>query len=118
MVVLKPTLGMFSSDKTLLTFTISFNELLISNRRWGKWIGPENNRYERFIMEGGVQCWNGPVRSVIVHVSCGIENQLIRAWEPNRCEYAYEFKTPAACVLSVGSAPDDSNEHQPVHTEL
>lgn len=86
--------------------------------RWGKWIGPENNRYERFIMEGGVQCWNGPVRSVIVHVSCGIENQLIRAWEPNRCEYAYEFKTPAACVLSVGSAPDDSNEHQPVHTEL
>ena len=84
--------------------------------RWGKWVGSEQNRYERFLMEGGVQCWNGPPRSVVVHVSCGNDNQVIRASEPNRCEYAFDFKTPAACVVS-GSIPDESgHEHQ--HTEL
>ncbi|KAH9388941.1 hypothetical protein TYRP_008290 [Tyrophagus putrescentiae] len=86
--------------------------------RWGKWSGPEHNRYERFLMDGGVQCWNGPVRSVTVHVSCGNENQVTRASEPNRCEYAFDFRTPAACVLS-SSIPEEGAHHGgSAHTEL
>nr|XP_046914851.1 glucosidase 2 subunit beta-like isoform X2 [Dermatophagoides farinae] len=84
--------------------------------RWGKWIGSEQNHYERFIMEGGTQCWNGPARSVIVHISCGDINQLMRASEPNRCEYSYEFKTPAACVLNQSIHESTDNVHE--HNEL
>ncbi|XP_075678928.1 glucosidase 2 subunit beta isoform X2 [Dermatophagoides pteronyssinus] len=84
--------------------------------RWGKWIGSEQNHYERFIMEGGTQCWNGPARSVIVHISCGDDNQLIRASEPNRCEYSFEFKSPAACVFNQSILESTDNVHE--HSEL
>lgn len=88
--------------------------VILPNRRWGKWIASESNRYERFLMEGGVQCWNGPARSVMVSVSCGTDNELTRATEPNRCEYAFDFKTPAACVIN--SMPESDSHHD--HTEL
>ncbi|KPM05814.1 glucosidase 2 subunit beta-like protein 1 [Sarcoptes scabiei] len=86
--------------------------------RWGKWSGSEQNHYERFIMDGGVQCWNGPSRSVIVHVSCGSENQLTRASEPNRCEYSFDFKTPAACSINHSSGIDQKESFDSHHTEL
>ena len=75
-------------------------------------------------MEGGTQCWNGPVRSVVVSVSCGSENQLLRASEPNRCEYAFDFNTPAACVFNSAAIPNNNinestdHEHEQQHTEL
>lgn len=70
-------------------------------------------------MEGGVQCWNGPVRSVHVYVTCGNENQVTRASEPNRCEYAFDFRTPAACVLSGSVSSEEGGEHHgSPHTEL
>lgn len=78
-------------------------------------MGSESNQYDRFIMDGGVQCWNGPTRSVIVHLSCSNENVLVRATEPNRCEYSFDFKTPAACVIT-SSVPE--SDQTLVHTEL
>lgn len=64
---------------------------------WGKWSGSETNKYEQMTFEQGQSCWNGPQRSTIVKISCGRENKIVSVAEPNRCEYLFEFTTPAAC---------------------
>ena len=33
-----------------------------------------------------------------VKLSCGTSNEIVGASEPNKCEYEYQFKTPAACT--------------------
>ena len=47
--------------------------------------------------EHGLRCWGGPDRSVDVKFVCGGENELVSVEEPAKCEYAMEFRTPAAC---------------------
>ena len=64
---------------------------------WGKWDGPENDRYSRMKYENGEKCWNGPSRSTTVKLKCGAEDKVTAAMEPNRCEYLLEFVTPAVC---------------------
>ena len=66
---------------------------------WGKWYGPSGNLYSVMRYENGEKCWNGPNRSATITLVCGTENQLLSASEPNRCEYAMEFSTPAVCEL-------------------
>ncbi|XP_077965895.1 glucosidase 2 subunit beta-like [Styela clava] len=65
--------------------------------RWGSWSGPETSKYSAMKYTGGVKCWNGPDRSTEVRIACGDENKLLSASEPSRCEYRFEFVTPAAC---------------------
>ena len=64
---------------------------------WGAWNGPPNNQYSSMRYENGEKCWNGPSRSTIVSITCGVEDAVIAASEPNRCEYAMEFTTPVVC---------------------
>lgn len=64
---------------------------------WGQWSGPDENMYEMMLFDRGNSCWNGPQRSTQVRVSCGSENVVSSVTEPNRCEYLFEFATPAAC---------------------
>lgn len=61
--------------------------------RWSKWI--DNNT--KMMFEHGQKCWNGPDRSAVILLQCGIENRLLSAAEPDRCAYAMTFETPAAC---------------------
>lgn len=63
------------------------------------------------IYERGQSCWNGPTRSTTVTVSCGSESKLISVSEPNRCEYHFDFITPAACR-------DEASDQDDVHDEL
>lgn len=79
---------------------------------WADWAGPEENKYEVMLFEKGQSCWNGPQRSTRVQVSCGSENKVTSVSEPNRCEYSFDFITPAAC-REIGL---DSNDD--VHDEL
>nr|XP_023017571.1 glucosidase 2 subunit beta-like [Leptinotarsa decemlineata] len=79
---------------------------------WGHWSGPESNKYEQMTYEKGQSCWNGPTRSTIVRLSCGGENKVTSVSEPNRCEYLFDFVTPAACY----EAPADASED--LHDEL
>ncbi|KAK2718699.1 hypothetical protein QYM36_005881 [Artemia franciscana] len=78
--------------------------------QWGHWAGPENNKYSIMMLEKGVQCWNGPQRSCKVHFTCGVDNVIMSASEPNRCEYEMNFVTPTACAPPTGS-PDDLLAH-------
>jgi protein kinase C substrate 80K-H len=64
---------------------------------WVSWNGPEGSRYSSMLLENGEGCWNGPKRSTKVTVGCGLEEAVLAASEPNRCEYAMEFVTPAVC---------------------
>ncbi|RWS15369.1 glucosidase 2 subunit beta-like protein 1 [Dinothrombium tinctorium] len=84
----------------------------VSLGRWGKWTGPEDNKYQSMKFEGGAGCWNGPERSVEIFLNCADRNALLTASEPARCEYKFEFQTPAMCVRAVEKEP----EHE--HTEL
>jgi len=84
--------------------------------RWGKWNGPESNKYARMKFEAGTGCWNGPARTTTVVIHCGLENRLTGASEPSRCEYQFEFTTPAACT--PGSIPSSTASTTSSHDEL
>lgn len=53
-------------------------------------------RYILFLIS--VLITSGPQRSLIVHVSCGLNNQISNVREPNKCEYHMDFVTPAVCI--------------------
>jgi len=47
----------------------------------------------------GQKCWNGPDRSCVVTLQCGLQNELLNAEEPDKCEYTLLFRTPTACHI-------------------
>lgn len=85
--------------------------MLIS--RWSKWIGPQSNKYQKMLFDGGAQCWNGPARSVAINVKCGTTNEVTAASEPSRCEYELDFLTPAFCAHN-----QYIEDHEHIHSEL
>ncbi|XP_050023648.1 glucosidase 2 subunit beta-like isoform X1 [Dermacentor andersoni] len=80
--------------------------------RWGSWNGPDDSKYSQMKYDGGATCWNGPARSVVVDLHCGLENQLTSASEPNRCEYHFDFSSPAACTPVPTDTPTESHVHE------
>ncbi|XP_030382869.1 glucosidase 2 subunit beta [Scaptodrosophila lebanonensis] len=81
--------------------------------RWDQWIGEGNNKYTKQKYAHGAACWNGPQRSAIIHISCALEPRITAVSEPNRCEYYYEFETPAACDSEAFAANAEN-----LHDEL
>jgi len=75
--------------------------------KWDGWAGPEGDKYSKMKFANGQGCWNGPARSSLVHVHCGVDNQLTAVSEPNRCEYEMHFTTPAVCKKPVGNPHDE-----------
>ncbi|KAL7533151.1 hypothetical protein ACHAWF_004367 [Thalassiosira exigua] len=58
-------------------------------------IGPDGRRVLRW--GGGAKCWNGPVRSAEVEVTCGAETKVLTADEPETCRYALTMESPIGC---------------------
>ncbi|XP_030556959.1 glucosidase 2 subunit beta [Drosophila novamexicana] len=81
--------------------------------RWDQWIGEGASKYSRQKYTQGAACWNGPQRSAIINIKCAMEPRITAVSEPNRCEYYYEFETPAACDSDAYTASAQS-----MHDEL
>ena len=72
---------------------------------WDKWNGNEGSKFNSMLYSKGEKCWNGPDRSIVVHLKCGVEDKIVSAYEPNKCEYAMDFTTPALCRGEVNGKP-------------
>ncbi|XP_050665511.1 glucosidase 2 subunit beta [Leptidea sinapis] len=82
---------------------------------WGEWAGENNNKYSAMKYTNGITCWNGPSRSTIVNINCGLETKIVSVTEPYRCEYKIELVTPAACD---DNAFAQQQQQQSSHDEL
>lgn len=65
----------------------------------GKWEGAsvDDDGSRIWKWTNGAKCWNGPKRSATVHLTCGTENKLVSADEPDTCRYVFEMESYIAC---------------------
>jgi len=88
----------------------------------GKFKGWAEGGYKTMLYEDGTRCWNGPARSIKVHVSCGTSNKILTVDEPNMCTYVAKMESPAACdlrhVQSLQFDLENAREAHANHVEL
>jgi len=63
----------------------------------GNWQGFERG-HTVMMFTNGMSCWNGPMRSLTVTLSCAAEHKVLAVDEPEVCKYAMRFETPVACT--------------------
>ena len=86
------------------------NVKIIKYRKWDKW----ESEYTAMKYSNGQGCWQGPNRSTLIKLECGVSNEIISVEEPAKCEYLMRFKTPAACLQKESLGQDD-HKHEDHH---
>ncbi|KAJ3118813.1 hypothetical protein HK100_000535 [Physocladia obscura] len=73
---------------------------------WEGFTGPDltkfsgkDLKYTEAKFSNGVQCWNGPARSLVVSLECGVRNEIVSVSEPAKCEYYAWVITVALCEI-------------------
>lgn len=61
----------------------------------------EDEFWMQQIYARGQKCWNGPERSAIVDLQCGVENKVLDVFEAEKCIYSIKVATPAVCFPTV-----------------
>jgi protein kinase C substrate 80K-H len=59
--------------------------------------------------ENGQQCWNGPMRSTSIVLSCSEESKMWKVVEEEKCVYRIEGGNPAACLGEADGKTDGAN---------
>lgn len=76
---------------------------------WGSWEGTEENRYARMKYDRGVQCWNGPQRSLKVFLPCVFFRALLLMFFVNRSIFIAVLRTksrPSPSRIAVNTKCD------------
>ncbi|KAF6762433.1 glucosidase II beta subunit-like-domain-containing protein [Ephemerocybe angulata] len=77
---------------------------------WNKDARPGSPEYySKQVYQHGTRCWNGPERSVVVLLTCGVENTIYSVQELEKCEYQFKGTSPALC-LPPGKEPQNHEE--------
>lgn len=72
----------------------------------GSWDGLETKEDGSVVLKfkGGQGCWQGPQRSLTVHLRCGAEDKPLSVEEPSKCVYDMIMETPAVCNMEHAKA--------------
>lgn len=77
------------------TYKLGFMDAIYQdNTLVGRFTGIDGNT---LLFANGSKCWNGPLRSAVVDMICGPENELISVSEPEKCQYRFVLTTPLVC---------------------
>ncbi|KAL7452908.1 hypothetical protein ACHAWC_004615 [Mediolabrus comicus] len=63
---------------------------------WDKVLTDDNGQ-RTLLWHKGTKCWNGPMRSAEVVVTCGRLTKILTADEPETCRYVFTMESPIAC---------------------
>ncbi|CAI5739442.1 unnamed protein product [Peronospora destructor] len=77
--------------------------------KWNGWYGGEDKGspssgkvdYTRMRYSQGEKCYNGPERSVLLHLECGERDEILSVDEPSTCVYEMTVRSPLACTAEV-----------------
>ncbi|CAH0480369.1 unnamed protein product [Peronospora belbahrii] len=77
--------------------------------KWDDWNGeadyksPSSGKldYTSMRYSKGQQCYQGPARSVLVHLECGENDEILDVDEPSTCVYEMTVRSPLACTAQV-----------------
>ncbi|ETI36925.1 hypothetical protein F443_17030 [Phytophthora nicotianae P1569] len=91
-------------EKYLYKFC-AFQEIKQDHTKLGKWDGwaLDNDKVDHTKMRysKGQRCYKGPERSVLAHLECGEEDELLSVDEPSTCVYEMAVRSPLACTTEI-----------------
>ncbi|GJQ08321.1 hypothetical protein GpartN1_g112.t1 [Galdieria partita] len=58
-----------------------------------------DSNHTKMIFMDGTPCWNGPARSTIVNLICGVNETILKVSEPAKCQYQFWVTTCAVCSV-------------------
>ncbi|KAF4144955.1 Glucosidase II beta subunit-like protein [Phytophthora infestans] len=86
----------------------AFGDVKQDHTKLGKWDGwaagdesTDKVDHTKMRFSKGQRCYKGPERSVLVHLQCGKEDEILSVDEPSTCVYEMTISTALACTTKV-----------------